>query len=80
MPTDPTAHLMVIADHVERYFHEVGDPVPSYRPPSDDAATVGGGRASAAHRRTPAARCQGHFQGLRRFSEVLTEGGESAAP
>ncbi len=30
MPTDPSAHLQVIADHVDRYQHEVGDMVPGY--------------------------------------------------
>jgi hypothetical protein len=41
MPTDPTAHLTVIADHVERYFHEVGDLVPAYQATQrDDVATA----------------------------------------
>ena len=40
MPTDPTAHLTVIADHVERYFHEVGDLVPGYQAAQRDDVAV----------------------------------------
>lgn len=30
MPSNPSAHLSVMADHVDRYQHEVGDLVPRY--------------------------------------------------
>jgi len=30
MPTDPSAHLAVIADHLDRYHEEVGHLVPGF--------------------------------------------------
>ncbi|MEI7548691.1 MAG: hypothetical protein WCK21_11645 [Actinomycetota bacterium] len=30
MPSNPAAHLSVMADHVDRYQQEVGDLVPGY--------------------------------------------------
>lgn len=30
MPTDPSAHLAVIADHLDRYHEEVGNLVPGF--------------------------------------------------
>ena len=30
MPSNPSAHLSVMADHVDRYQQEVGDLVPGY--------------------------------------------------
>lgn len=41
MPTDPTAHLQVMADHVERYHEEVGGLVPGFHAAQqDDVATA----------------------------------------
>ena len=31
MPSNPTATLQVIADHVERYHEQIGDLVPHYQ-------------------------------------------------
>ncbi len=31
MPSNPSATLSVIADHVERYFEQLGDLVPHYQ-------------------------------------------------
>ncbi len=41
MPTDPTAHLQVIADHVARYHDEVAEMVPVQQAAQrDDVATA----------------------------------------
>ena len=41
MPTDPTAKLQVIADHVARYHDEVADMIPAqHAAERDDVATA----------------------------------------
>jgi len=36
MPSNPAAHLSVMADHVDRYQQEVGDLVPGYQATQHD--------------------------------------------
>ncbi|MEZ5272272.1 MAG: hypothetical protein R2694_08195 [Ilumatobacteraceae bacterium] len=38
MPGNPAASLLVMADHLERYYHEVGDLLPGFQ--GDDQADV----------------------------------------
>lgn len=38
MSNSPTATLLVMADHLERYYHEIGDLLPGYQ--GDDVADV----------------------------------------